>query len=291
MKSFRFLFGVMLGELILRHTDNLSRTLQHKTLSAAEGQEIARMTVQTLKSIRSGELFDLFWSKVSTTAEILDVEEPQLPRRRKVPRRIDDGTSAGDFHSTPKEYYRQHYYEAIDMIVTCIVNRFDQPGYRVYSEVEQLLLKASKQEDFDSELKSVCTFYKDDFNPPLLCSQLQTFGVDFNLKEGTQNTTIFNIRDYFLSLSCAQRALLSQASRLLQLLIIMPATNATSERSFSALRRVKNYLRTTMLQQRLNNLLVLHVHQECTDNLDLRSIATEFIGDSEHRLRIYGKFE
>jgi hypothetical protein len=189
-----------------------------------------------------------------------------------------------------KEYYRQHYYEAIDMIITCITDRFDQPGYRVYSEVEQLLLKACKKDDFDSELKSVCSFYKDDFNPPLLCPQLHTFSVDF-CKEGTQNVNIFDIRDYFVSLSSAQRVLLSQVSRLLQLLIIMPATNATSERSFSALRRVKNYLRTTMLQQRLNNLLVLHVHKECTDHLDLRSTATEFIGDSEHRLRIYGKFE
>lgn len=40
--------------------------------------------------------------------------------------------------------------------------------------------------------------------------------------------------------------------------------------------------------QRLINLLVLHydVHKELTDNLDLKSTATEFIGDSEHRLRI-----
>ena len=290
MKSFQFLFGVMLGELVLRHTDNLSRTLQHKTFSAAEGQEIARMTVKTLQSIRSSELFDLFWSKVSSTAESLDVEEPQLPRRRRIPKRFDDGTSAGDFHSTPKEYYRPHYYEAIDTITTCITDRFDQPGYRVYSEVEQLLLKACKREDFDSELKVVCLFYKDDFDPTLLCSQLHTFAVNFN-EEGTSTVSIFDIRDYFMSLSCAQRVLLSQVSRLVQLLLIMPPTNATSERSFSALRRVKNYLRTTMQQQRLNiNLLVMHVHKECTDHLDLRSTATEFIGDSEHRLRIYGKF-
>lgn len=291
MKSFKFLFGVMLGELILRHTDNLSRTLQHKTVSAAEGQEIARMTVETLNSIRSGESFDLFWAKVSSTAESLDVGKPQLPRRHKVPKRIDDGTSTGDFHSSPKEYYRQHYFQAVDMIVICITDRFNQPGYRVYSEVEQLLLKACKREDFDSELKSVSSFYKNDFNPPLLCSQLHTFGVDFH-NEGTQkNVTIFDIRDYFVSLSCAQRVLLSQVSRLLQLLIIMPATNATSERSFSALRRVKNYLRTTMLQQRLNNLLILHIHKEATEKLNLRHVATEFVGESEHRLRIYGKFE
>ena len=197
---------------------------------------------------------------MSSTAESLDVEEPQLPRCRKVPKRIDDDTSAGDFHSTPKEYYHQHYYQAIDMIVTCITDRFDQPGYKVYSEVEQLLLKACKQAEFDSELKSICSFYKDDFNQPLLCSQLHTFGVDFN-KEGTQNVTIFDIQDYFLLL----KGFCCLKSRLLQLLIIMPATNATSERSFSALHRVKNYLRTTMLQQRLNTLLVLHVHKECTD--------------------------
>ena len=78
------------------------------------------------------------------------------------------------------------------MIVKCMTDRFNQPGYRVYSEVEQLLLKACDQEDFDSELKSVCSFYKDDFDPPLLCSQQHTFGVDFN-KEGAQNVTIFDI--------------------------------------------------------------------------------------------------
>ena len=62
----------------------------------------------------------------------------------------------------------------------------------------------------------------------------------------------------------------------------MPARNSTSERSFSALRRLKTYLRNTMSQERLNNLIVLHVHKDMTDSLDLRSICKEFVGDSEH---------
>ena len=37
----------MLGELILKHADNLSSMLQYKHISAAEGQQIALMTVQT----------------------------------------------------------------------------------------------------------------------------------------------------------------------------------------------------------------------------------------------------
>ena len=35
------------------------------------------------------------------------------------------------------------------------------------------------------------------------------------------------------------------------ILLVIPATNATSERSFSALRRIKSYLRSTMTQDRL----------------------------------------
>ena len=103
MTKFDFLFGVILGELLLRHTDNLSKTLQKKITSAAEGQHVGRMVIDTIQSLRSDESFDLFWTKVSIMAESVeyDVEEPQLPRRRKTPRRYDDGLTSGEFHDTP----------------------------------------------------------------------------------------------------------------------------------------------------------------------------------------------
>ena len=45
MKKFSFLFGVYLAELVLRHTDNLSKALQCDTVtvSAAEAQDTAAM--------------------------------------------------------------------------------------------------------------------------------------------------------------------------------------------------------------------------------------------------------
>ena len=39
MRSFNFFFGVSLGKLLLRHSDNLSKTLQASSMSAAEGQK------------------------------------------------------------------------------------------------------------------------------------------------------------------------------------------------------------------------------------------------------------
>ena len=117
----------------------------------------------------------------------------------------------------------------------------------MYCKLEELLIKASCKEDFKAPLDFVYSFYKDDFNSETLCAQLVTFGLDFHAayKEKTK-PTIFDIRGYFKCLSHAQRQLLGQVCRALQLILVMPATNATSERSFSALRRVKSYLRSTM---------------------------------------------
>ena len=66
----------------------------------------------------------------------------------------------------------------------------------------------------------------------------------------------------------------------------MPATNATSERSFSALRRVKTWLRSTTSQVRLNWCMLLHVHKNRTDSLPLSTIANEFITRNDSRLNL-----
>ena len=288
MKTFKFVYGAMLGELVLKHADNLSKALQHKSMSAAEGQEVALMTVETLKRIRSGECFDMFWSKVDHFVSAHDVADAELPRRRRRPMRYDDGLSGGDFHEEPKQFYKQLYFEALDLVVNCIQSRFDQPGYQIYSSLETLLIKSCKGENSEDALKTVCEFYKDDFDEDLLRTQLQTFKVHYDCK--VDKVTIFDLKTYFTSLSSGQASLISEVTRLMQLVLVMPATNATSERSFSALRRVKNYLRSTMLQERLNYLMLLHVHNHRADGLDLKSAVNNFIGESTHRSNIFSKY-
>ena len=64
MSTFSFYFGLVLGEMLLRHSDNLNKTLQHEKMLAAEGQMIASMTNVTLASLRNDAHYDLFWQKV-----------------------------------------------------------------------------------------------------------------------------------------------------------------------------------------------------------------------------------
>lgn len=51
MSQYSLLFGLKLCEWILKITDRLSGTLQKESLSAAEAQDIAALTVKTLKDM------------------------------------------------------------------------------------------------------------------------------------------------------------------------------------------------------------------------------------------------
>ena len=90
------------------------------------------------------------------------------------------------------------------------------------------------------------------------------------------------------SLSPAQQSCMSEIFTLLKLVMLMPATNAVSERSASTLCRVKTYLCSFMTQLCFNNFLVLHVHEETTDTLQLSVCLNEFVSESKHSSSLFG---
>jgi hypothetical protein len=59
-------------------------------------------------------------------------------------------------------------------------------------------------------------------------------------------------------------------------LITMPVSLASSERSFSAMHRIKNCLRATMGDERLSNLSLLHIHR--TRNLSVEDVINKGVG-------------
>lgn len=236
--------------------------------------------------MRNEENFNLFWEFVVKLFAEFDVSEPRLPRRRKVPARYEEGGASPEFPSTVEELYRPQYYEALDLIIQAIDDRFNQPGYKAYSSLQNVLLKAVNGGDVSEELKAVLDAYGTDFHASNLKSQLEVFAN--NVPDDIKN--IFDIKNYLQQLGVAEKVLLGEIITIMKLILVMPATNATSERSFSAMRRVKTYLRSTMHQMRLNHLMILHIHKDKTDQLFLPDIANDFISKSERRSQVFGKF-
>jgi len=84
------------------------------------------------------------------------------------------------------------------------------------------------------------------------------------------------------------RTVFSEVEQLVRLMLLCPVSSCEAERSFSCLRRLKTWLRSTMTQQRLNFIIVCHVNQEVLDSLPISAIAAEFAGRSDIRRSVFG---
>ena len=184
---------------------------------------------------------------MTTAAEKLNLEPPSLPRQRKRPKRYESGLAAAEFHDASRTYYKVAYFEALDLVIASIRERFDQPGFKMYRNLQELLLKAAKKDIYDEEYGFVVNFYGDDLNSTLLKSQLEVLSVQFD--GHGDNLTFKDLLEFLAGLTQIQKDFFSEVVVVAKLIYVMPATNATSERSFSALRRIKTYLRNSMSQE------------------------------------------
>ena len=89
MHTYDFFFGISLWNLLLHHTDNLSKTLQQKSLSAAEGQRRAKLTLYVLQSLHDEDQFKNFYAQV-----LLD----QVRFKLDAPKKAEGPPTIPDWH-------------------------------------------------------------------------------------------------------------------------------------------------------------------------------------------------
>ena len=76
---------------------------------------------------------------------------------------------------------------------------------------------------------------------------------------------------------------------LLQLACTIPVTSCECERSASALRRLNNYMRSSMGKERLANLALLHIHYE--QQINVESVIDMFAPFHPRRMEIESLME
>ena len=69
---------------------------------------------------------------------------------------------------------------------------------------------------------------------------------------------------------------------LIHILATLPVSVATAERSFSTLRRLKTWLRTRMVEDRLNGLALMHIHRDIS--IDIEQVIDRFAKNKNRKL-------
>lgn len=133
-----------------------------------------------LERQRTESAYDQFYDRVVEQCHDLN-GEPVLPGRRNPPQRT--GNEAECYQpETPKDYYRQKYYETLDVVFNEISRRFNQDDLTTDANLEKMLLAAANDQEFTIP-ENVQTMYKGDLqmkrlsvHPQVLPEIIKKFG-------------------------------------------------------------------------------------------------------------------
>ena len=121
----------------------------------------------------------------------LNMEEPKLPRKKKLPARLEEGKAGSYFYPpTPKSRYHGIYFEALDCVTSSITRRFDQPEFKKYVNLQEIFLKTIKQQPWEKELEEICKIDGDYIDRYRIESQLMTIFQMFCFHCKTENPEV-----------------------------------------------------------------------------------------------------
>ena len=113
--------------------------------------------------------------------------------------------------------------------------------------------------EYQNQLEVVLSDYSEEINQYRFSTQLQILKSKF---VDSNEKIVSAVINYMKNNIGVQADFYSEIIILLKLYLLLPATNAVSERSASAIRRIKNWLRSTMSQERLNHCVLPSISNE-----------------------------
>lgn len=167
------------------------------------------------------------------------------------------------------------------MAITSLKNRFEE--LMVFKDIFGFLMSSSTLKSLDNiELEECCTKFAETFSVNGssdvevhdLISELKI--MKFTLPDGALSA--MEIFEHVREVDCYPNVSIAY-----RILFTVPVTIASAERSFSKLKLLKNYLRSTMSQERLNGLATLCIEKKLLDEIDINSIINDFASRNVRR--------
>jgi hypothetical protein len=269
--------GLKVSVQIFSRLEQLNKSLQSASATISGMIAAAESVVLELRCLRTDDQFNSIFRQVAEMIAAHDLDPIVVPRVRRPPQRYC-GQGAVHVATTPEEHYRAAYYAVIDDAIMQLTQRFNKEstGLQSYLQLETMLLTGKVSVE-------VCERYPE-LNSTSLASQLSMFS------DQNKYVTLQQAQEIMQNMIPEIRCLFPQVERFIRLMLLCPATSCSAERSFSALRRLKTWLRSTMTQPRLNSVAVCHVHQDIIDSLDITKLAEEFASRSDIRRGLFGNW-
>ena len=259
---FEFLMGFVVAWKALTLVKPLSISLQLSSIDICKAYQHVSETMQSIQHVRDNvDDFNSKWFDIAKNkSEAVGADGPTVPRRCGRQRGRDNVPA-----EEPAEYYKRSItIPFLDHLVTQLQSRFSNDQQLV---ARGLSLVPAIMKDSGSSWKKhvmdLATVYEgdlpsaDNMDMEIVCWETKWKDHIGELPSKPKETLVYCDYNYFPNIHT-----------LLRIICTLPVTSCSCERSISGLKRLKTYLRSTMGQERLNGLAMMHFHYDLDIDLD-----------------------
>ena len=280
IKSFKFVVQLVTFSRILGITNRLSEQLQCKDLDLAAAANLVSATMSTLNSLRSDKEWSHLYSYICDVAKLYCISSgnSRPTRTRNLPQYLRNGEVIPLENiqtSSIPDFKTSFYYPILDCILLEFKERFSDNSLQIMRAVQ------------------CCSPISPDFLDPeelFQFSQLYNINVTLETESTLAKATIESKENIdtlgkILSELNPLEIAFPNVVQILQLALTVVVSSASCERSFSALKRIKTYLRSTMKDERLDKIAILSIEKDLSKNLNLDTVIDQFNSlDKNHRI-------
>jgi len=283
LENFEFIVGLVFWHDILFSINKVSKKLQSKIVSIDATLKHIEGVISYFKKYRD-EGFTSSMNTAKNIASELDIE-PIFPtkRQRKRKKYFDEQDDQDEEiqQSAVDSFRREYFLVMIDSAIASLTTRFEQ--MTAFDNVFGFLFNSENLKSLDeADLWLRCKIFVENFSHDNSSDvEINDFFSELKVLQVTLPDSLMSaleILKFVMDADCYPN--ISVAYRIL---LTVPVTVASAERSFSKLKLLKNYLRSTMSQERLNGLAICTIEKDILDTIDLDTVLDDFASRNARR--------
>ena len=260
--SFEFIVTIRITTGILDYTLPLTRRLQERKIDVLASLNQIQLLKDTISDLRTkvDETHGRLYQQCLKMAEKINVPESR-PRVCKVQIFRENYAAY-----SPSEYYKQKItIPLLDHLSNEVNERFSTKNCRIISGlyiIPGVFTECSEDVNWKNEVLKFAEIYMEDFpDYHQIATELEMWERFWKTNANVRlPTTIAE------TLKIADKVAFRNIYICLNILGVVPVTSCECERSMSAMRRLKTWLRSTMEQERFNALALMHINNDLPIN-------------------------
>ena len=273
IKQLDFIASIMFMKNVMLKTSKLAEALQAEELNILDALKNTRSTISVLKRFKASEseMNDQIKASCKFAEKIgIDPEEDfkKHHRKRRKPARADDNPNT-QVDLTMPQHFRKEFKSVLDTFINMFEDKIAPTLDTVLPMVRVLQPPFKDTIPNDDDVVALCNMFVTEKDPGAVSVELELF------RDRTSDETITNTAEA-IKLAIDNRSSLPQLWECYKLLLTTPISVAKDERTFSVLKLVKNFYRSTMEDTRLDDLMVLRCEKDLTDTIKLEDVLDEW---------------